>query len=647
MSAITGIYNINDEPIQMEQGRKLMQALERFPADDASVWHSHNVFFGCHAQWITPESVGELLPYYDSERQLAITADAIIDNREELFERLGIKRDRRKTMTDSELILLSYSKWGEESPKYLIGDFAYMIWDEKKQQLFGARDLSGYRTLYYYRDNVRFAFCTTIEPLLSLPYVEKKLNEEWLAEYLAITGPINTASESTTPYKNVDQIPPSHSFVVRGNHIKLTRYGFLNARETLKFKSNEEYVEAFQEVFQEAVISRLRARRKIGAQLSGGLDSGAVVGFAARALRDSQQKIHTFSYIPPKDFVDFTPNYMIANETPYIQSTVQYVGGIIPHYLDFKGRDSYTEIDSYLDVMEMPYKFFENSFWIKGIFEAAAEQGIGILLNGDRGNFTVSWGSTYDYYASLLKRVKWVRLFQELHQFSSKVGGPRLGRLPIVAGVAFPKLEQMLSPGSGWRLPSMINPDFANKSGVYDRLQEYGINRKKGWVTDLGIYREREIFFERLFPWNTGNALTTKLSLRYGLWKRDPTNDARVVRFCLSVPEEQYVQNGMDRALIRQSTKGYLPDEVRLNQTVKGVQGADWVYRMIPFWNKFLKEAELLTQDGITLQYLNGEVIKSALEKARQGPKIELATDPEYKLLVRSVIVYRFMKKFT
>ena len=81
------------------------------------------------------------------------------------------------------------------------------------------------------------------------------------------------------------------------------------------------------------------------------------------------------------------------------------------------------------------------------------------------------------------------------------------------------------------------------------------------------------------------NFLLQNLSLRYSLWKRDPTNDLRVIRFCLSVPEDQYVQNGMDRALIRRATENYLPDKVRLNQQIRGVQGVDWVHRMMPRWD--------------------------------------------------------------
>ena len=104
-------------------------------------------------------------------------------------------------------------------------------------------------------------------------------------------------------------------------------------------------------------------------------------------------------------------------------------------------------------------------------------------------------------------------------------------------------------------------------------------------------FEQRKSHFEEVFHWNASNTLASKLSLSYALWKRDPTNDIRVIRFCLSVPEEQYVQNGIDRALIRRATENILPDEVRLNQRIRGVQGADWVHRMIPYWNSFLNEA--------------------------------------------------------
>ncbi|WP_077214418.1 lasso peptide isopeptide bond-forming cyclase [Bacillus dakarensis] len=645
MSAIAGIVHFNKEPISIEYSRGIMKALSKFPADDVQTWQKDHVFLGCHAQWITPESIGEQLPFYDYQRQLAITADAIIDNREELFEKLQIHKEDRKQITDSQLILLAYHKWGEDSPKFLVGDFAFMIWDEREQKLFGARDLSGYRTLYYYMDNGRFSFCTTLAPLLSLSYVKKKLNEEWLAEYLAITGTIDTVDARTTPYKNIDQVPPAHSITISKGKIKLNRYGSFFTGERLKLSSNEEYVEAFQEVFQEAVDSRLRTFKNVGSQLSGGLDSGAVVGFAARTLKKQNKILHTFSYIPPEDFVDFTPKHLLADERPFIKSTVQYTGGINDHYLDFEGKSSYTEIDDMLEAMEMPYKFFENSFWLKGVFECAEVEGIGVLLNGDRGNFTISWGSALDYYAKLLRRLKWFKLLQELNQYSIKTGGARLRRLPTVVKLAFPVIRKIPQKKTGYYLPALINKGFAKRTSIYEKLEKYGVN-DTGWITAANIFDERKnLIGNNIFPWNTGNTLITKLSLRHSMWKRDPTNDLRVVRFCLSIPEEQYVQNGVDRALVRRATETYLPDTVRLNQRIRGVQGTDWVHRMASQWDKFIEELKILSTDTRILDFLDKKILREAIAKGEKGPQVSLDTDPDYRTLMRSLIVYRFINK--
>src|SRR5690625_7196570 len=99
MSAIAGIYSVN-EPVPGNHGLQMMQVLKKFPADDVQIWSKENIFLGCHAQWITPESIEEQLPFYDYDRQLAITADAIIDNRDELFDKLGIHPEERKLMPD-------------------------------------------------------------------------------------------------------------------------------------------------------------------------------------------------------------------------------------------------------------------------------------------------------------------------------------------------------------------------------------------------------------------------------------------------------------------------------------------------------------------------------------------------------------------
>src|SRR5690606_12469293 len=101
-----------------------------------------------------------------ANKRYIITADAIIDNRTELFDLLGIIKTNMSSITDSELILLAYEKWGYNCPQYLIGDYAFAIWDQVKKELYCARDVMGSRTLYYTMHSHMLAFCTIEMPLL-------------------------------------------------------------------------------------------------------------------------------------------------------------------------------------------------------------------------------------------------------------------------------------------------------------------------------------------------------------------------------------------------------------------------------------------------------------------------------------------------
>ncbi|WP_040952945.1 asparagine synthase-related protein [Gorillibacterium massiliense] len=644
MSAISAIFQFNQQPLPQEDCTKLLEAMEDIPVDDIGVWQQHPIFLSSHTQWITPESVNDDQPRYDSERKLAITADAIIDNRSELFQLLQVAPDRQRDISDSELILLAYAKWGTESPERLIGDFAFLIWDENNGRLFGARDFSGARNLYYHRNDQRIVFSTLIKPLLSLNQVQKKLNEDWLAQYLAIFHMYDAVDSASTIYQNILQVPPSHSVTITRDKMILMPYSTILPREQLKLKSDEEYVEAFQDVLQKAVHSRLRTHRQVGSQLSGGLDSGSIVSFASPALKQANKRLYTFSAIPVDGFVDWTPGNRMANEKPYIQATVDHVGNIEPAYLSFPGRNALSEIDEWLAVMEMPYKFFENSMWVRGIYEAAASQDIGVLLYGARGNFTISWGSAFEYYASLLKRLHWIHLYQELAQFSRNVRQRRRLVLSLIGKRAFPQMAAILTHTTPKTFPAMINPAFAERTEVYEKLKDYEADSP--FVNKLNLPEARLHHLEHPYHWNATSTSHAKLSLKYKLWGRDPSNDLRVIRFCLSVPENQFVQNGLDRALIRRATKGYLPDKVRLNQRVRGSQGVDWLHRMASSWKPMIDELHQLCADPLMGEYTNLSMIKSGLAKAESAVTPEMALDTDIRILMRSLIVYRFLKQF-
>jgi asparagine synthase (glutamine-hydrolysing) len=643
MSAITGIVQLQQKLLPPEAGSSIMTALQRFPADYVHTWSCEDVFLGCHGQWITPESLHEQLPHFHPESEVAITADAIIDNRDELFGKLNISAEHRKEMTDSNLILLAYLKWGHEAPKHLIGDFAFIIWDSKEHSLFGARDFSGSRTLYYAATHEQLALCTTISPLLALSGINRQLNDQWVSEFLAIPITTEAVDMYSTVYKHIGQIPPAHSFTLKDGRLHFSRYCIIEPEQRLRLKSNDEYEEAFRHVFQTAVSSRLRTFREVGANLSGGLDSGSVVSFAARELRAQQKQLHTYSYVPVDDFRDWTPKSRIANERHNIKATVSHVGNIDDHYFNFPEMNPLTEVDDWLDIMETPYKFFENSYWMKGIYKQAQAHNVGVLLTGSRGNWTVSWGPALDFQARLLRSFRWLKLYRELKLYSKDLGVKKSRIFPHVGRKAFPEMSRLLSAGKEAVVPDLINPDFAAQTKVYERLKEHGYDFwGHSWQN---VYDVRHKQFEKLYYWSLTGTVGCKQSLRHSLWERDATNDLRVIRFCLSVPEEQYVQNGFDRSLIRRATKNYLPDQIRLNQKVRGIQGADGLHRLLPEWRMLMSELQQVVEEPAISGYLNTQELSRALKALSSNPKPEQVFETEFRILMRALIFCRFMKK--
>lgn len=331
MSAIAAIFDCYQDPISDEEQRELLHKIP-YHADTVHVWSKQGVFFSCHNQWITPESMDSVIPYFDTVRQLAITADVIVDNRDELCDKLAIAIKDRDRLSDPILILLAYEKWQEKVVSQVVGDFAFLIWDGRKNELFGARDFSGARTLYYYREGSKITFCSALKPLVTQRSTKKSLNDKWLAEFLALSTTLDSTDLHETVYNGIMQVPPSHTITVNEAGVSFTRFSVLPNEGKLKLRSNEEYIEAFQDVFSQAVKSRIRTTKQVGAHLSGGLDSSAVASFAARNLKNRNQLLHTYSYAPAPNYQSDLPESLIADETQMVHDIIRFSGNMKPNF---------------------------------------------------------------------------------------------------------------------------------------------------------------------------------------------------------------------------------------------------------------------------------------------------------------------------
>jgi asparagine synthase (glutamine-hydrolysing) len=604
----------------------MMELLQAFPHDAADSWRDGAVFLGNTALYITPESPYETLPRQAEQGAVILTADAIIDNRAELLAAFQIPAELADKTADSELILQAWLTWGEDCPRHLIGDYAFALWDARKEELFCARDHVGKRTFYYYLSEERFAFCTIIRPLLAIKGKRQELNEEWIANYFALLAPLHEIDISATIYQDIRQLPPAHTLKVsaRGNEIK--KYWEPLKLSPLKLGTDEEYEEAFRQVYFEAVACRLRTSGEVGVMLSGGLDSGSVACIAAEKLAAAGKRLKSYTAVPFAAYQDWLGPNALADEREYVQVILDQYGNIDPAFCAAEGLTAYNTLDRLTALMEHPYKFIQNFCWLDAIAAQCSRDGCRILLDGQNGNSTVSYGDVSNFLNSMLRSGKWLTARREIRAYSVRW---RQNYRNIWRRVLIMNLPPTLKQGykrlfRGERatdeLAGPVHPKQAARWRIGKRLKALGLTQSH--VHKRTVWQARKMSLNGLGFSQTGDA-DTKLGLAYGIVRRDPTGDKRVIEFCLRLPPEQLVKDGVGRSLIRRALAGILPDKVRLNESVRGRQAADWVQRLRPEWPHLRDELARRLENPSLAEYIDSRLVKETLAGMAEYPSDE------------------------
>ena len=646
MGAICGVCYLDQNPIHTELAISMMNDLGVYKKDFSDTWIDKSIFFGCCIQHITPESIHEKLPYHDNLSNLVIAADAIIDNREELLERLGRFHGHLEYITDSYLILQAYQKWGKECTKHLIGDFAFAIYDRNSEEIFCAVDHTGNRTLYYYSSSKIFAFSTTIRPLFNIGEIRKRYCDEWICDFLANPSVAHQLDGELTLYKKLLLLPAGHTLTISRSGIRKNAYWKIDRGKELRLKSDKDYEEAFRDVLERAVRSRLRTIRPVGIMLSGGLDSTTVACLAARELSSRCKSLHAFTSIPMEGYHNNLSTRKIADERPYIKALLESFPNIGSTFCSFPGRHPLSDMERFFSILEQPYKILENLFWIDGILEEAKSKGVGVILTGGMGNSTISYGIFKHCILSLLRSGRWPALFKEIMGYSKlkdltpiKIAVDMLkSLLPYEAQKKLYKIRN-----KNWDKSlelSPISPEFAALMDQKVRFKKY--NFDPYYIKRLNAFEYRGIMLSTASLSHL-STVYTKLGLAHNMVIRDPTIDKRVIEFCMSVPPEQYIRNGRERELLRRAMEGILPDKIRLNYDVRGQQSADFTQRLRPMEKEIVKELMTIGKNGQEKKYLDIDRIhkKAGTLDLSDGKAIN---DYGVRMLLRSLIFSRFIK---
>jgi asparagine synthase (glutamine-hydrolysing) len=290
MCGITGIVQLDGQNASLELLQKLTKCISHRGPDDEGFKQLGAAALG-HRRLSIIDLSGGAQPLCNEDETVWIAFNGEIYNFPELRAELEDKGHRFRTHSDTEAIVHAYEEWGELCPQKLRGMFAFAIYDLKTQALFLARDRLGKKPLLYARTSNSFVFASEFQSLLAHPDVSREINFAALDLYLSnlcVPAPYSI-------YENIHKLPPAHTLTLQNGEIKLRRYWSLDEHFSPSRKliiSEAEAIEELQRRLEECVRIRLMSEVPLGAFLSGGIDSSAVVAMMARL---SDRPVKTFS----------------------------------------------------------------------------------------------------------------------------------------------------------------------------------------------------------------------------------------------------------------------------------------------------------------------------------------------------------------
>ena len=502
---------------------------------------------------LLPEDDWDRQPLIGGDGRYALVADARLDNRAELASQLGLDLADTRNFADSEYLLKALERWGDNTPSYLLGDFAFAWFDRLERRLLLARDPLGQRPLFWHRSADFIAFASMPKGLHALSQINRLANPDAVARFLEI----GYLLPSESFFRNIERVPPGHIVVITPKEKTLSRY-WNPRRRSLGLKSLDDYVEAYRDELDRAVRVHLRTRQSvIATHLSGGWDSGAVTATAARL---SSQKIVALTATPSPGGSPADPRNRFSNEWPHAAA----VAALYP-LIDHCRVES--TLPSPLDSLKQGVSCFErplfnlcNHGWLAQIREAARTIGARVLLSGEIGNWSITAGPI-DLLADYRREHGWEAWWQVARGLTSTDEARWRGVFASTFRNSLPlSFWHTLAPlTSGAEVSSALRPNFRKTLGLSN----------EGYPADQ-VSRTVEAYSQMDFGEHRKGILGG-----WGIDKRDPTADVRLIEFCLSLPSEMLLNATARRPLARAALSDRLPPQV-LNAKGKGYQSSEW-----------------------------------------------------------------------
>lgn len=552
MCGISGVI-LSRGLVDTESVARMRDVLMHRGPDDKGIYVKDNVGFGFRRLSIIDLSPDGAQPMANEDGTIWLVYNGEIYNYSELRDELCRRGHVFRSHTDSEVVIHAFEEWGEHCLRRFNGMFAFALWDEKNQQLFAARDRLGVKPFFYYHDSDKLIFGSELKAILQYPSIDTSADEAALSDYFSL----NYIPPPRTPFRKIRALTPGHYLSWQAGELKDTKYWDVQVTAgNGHYRSVRDVVEELRARLAEAVRRRLVADVPLGAFLSGGLDSSAVVYFMRRFI---QQPLKTFSV----RFED--PSY---DEGPYACEIAQQ--------LQTDHHEIVCTSQQLISTFENSVRHADNltadlSNVPLYLVSRLAKEHVKVVLSGDGGDEVFlgypiyqadRWAEHYRRLPVWLHRFVFSPIVQALPVSAAKLSFDYKAR-KFVEGARRPPAQAHFS----WRTifndaekRALFTPDFAATVSDHCPAQlweELFSTCEDGTYFENGVYSDYKTFL-------AGSILpkVDTMSMANSLEARTPFLDYEFVEFMARVPTAMKMRGFKTKYLFKQAMRPLLPARI-------------------------------------------------------------------------------------
>jgi asparagine synthase (glutamine-hydrolysing) len=546
MCGIAGILNFNVDRPELEAIHRMTDAMAHRGPDAVGTFTDGPLTLGHLRLSIIDLSSAANQPFADHSGRYTIVFNGEIYNYNEV--KLQMKEYPFHTTSDTEMIVAGYAKWGPDCLRYFRGMYAFAIWDKQERELFVVRDRLGVKPLYYFSDGQRLLFASEQRAILATGWVEKKADPDALLDYFSF----QSVSYPYSMVKGIRQLEAGAWMKIKNGKVETKVYWDVTGNTVdFDFSDAAAVKKRVRELMLQSVKRRLVSDVPVGAFLSGGIDSSAVVGLMAEA---GDARPNTFNICFEEEAYD---------ESAYAEIIARKFN---THHTRILLRPTVflDELKNGLDALDIPSGDGINTYVVS---KAIRQNGMTVALSGAGGDELFAGYPFFDQYLRLrgmnslwklpmAMRKTFANVLARGQNYGKKARMAQMLRLPDNnIDQLYPVFRQIISPRG---LSELTTLDICNNKGTAIGKELAG---KRASLDKLPLLSQVSAAEYLGYTQHTLLKDTDQMSMAVSLEVREPYFDQDLVEFVLAIPDE-IKKPIYPKSLLVESLKPLLPDEI-------------------------------------------------------------------------------------